>query len=262
MKVLDRVGVAAELVRGPPSTPATLRWDEFTSSGKYLGGPGCELLEQFSDKYGWPCVGVTRTRLQTLLMDKCRESGITIHTGWRLAELEELDDGILARSYDGRKVHADFVIGADALKSRTREVLLAKRGIPIEAPDFTGVVVLGGASPTPESLRDTAAIRVWLGATMSVISHTLEDNMSVWGLLYDQTTAVKESWRTVPKEELAQEIVTTLGRVEGWAKPVRDLIAGTTKMMSIGLYDRPELPVEQWYSGRGVLIGDAAHPTT
>ncbi|KAK3372433.1 hypothetical protein B0H63DRAFT_453761 [Podospora didyma] len=279
MKVMHLAGVASELLHGPPSTPVTQRWDEFTDTGEFLGGPGSELLGGFPEKYGMPVIGLTRTRLQTVLWDACQRKGIPIHTGWRLARLDDDDNGtgsssgdkdhdddgegggaIMARSEDGRSIRADMVIGCDGLKSRTRDLLVEKRGGTNKDPDFTGVVVLGGACPTPKSL-ETPAIRIWYGQEMAVISHCLEDGMSVWGLNYGREKAA-ESWRTVPAEELADEVTKTLALVDGWAEPVREMIATSRKMMTIGLYDRPELPVEQWYHGRCVLVGDAAHPTT
>lgn len=262
MKVLSRAGLAADIVNGPPSTPATLRWDEFTHTGQFLGGPGSALPSGFADKYGWPILGITRTRLQTLLVDRCRELGIPVHTGWKLADVRELPDGVVARSEDGRELCTAFVVGADGLKSRTRGILLEKRGVQIEEPDFTHIVVQGGSTPTPAAFRDTPAIRIFYGDTNTVISHPLEDGMSVWGLNYREEVPVKESWRTVPAEKLDAEIAATLAGLEGWAEPVREMVAATRKMMAIGVYDRPELPVEHWYCGRGVLIGDAAHPTT
>ncbi|KAK0733762.1 hypothetical protein B0T26DRAFT_685653 [Lasiosphaeria miniovina] len=261
MKVLNRAGLALDVVNGPPSSPPTLAWDDYTNTGEFLGGPASSLLAGFIDRYGWPVIGVTRTRLQTLLIDKCRQSGIPVHTGWRLASWDEVGDGIVARAEDGRELHADFIVGTDGLRSRTREILLQKRGVEVQEPMFTGIVVRGGQTPTPAAF-DTPAIRIYYGATTTVISHTLEDGMSVWGLNYFEKTPVKESWSTVLAEDLQKEIDLTLEKLEGWAKPVREMVSKTTKMMSIGLYDRPELPVEQWYYGRGIVVGDAAHPTT
>lgn len=260
MKVLDRAGIALDLVNGPPSSPGTLRWDEFTSSGEFLGGTG--LYSDFAETYGWPSIGITRTRLQTLLLDRCRDHGIPVHVGWKLAAFYETDDGIVARAEDGREVRADFIVGADGLKSKTRELLLEKREVQIDQPLFTNIVVRGGYSPMPASLQEVPAIRIWYGATEAVISHPLENGMIVWGLTCDAQNATSESWRTVPKNELDREITSTLNQLEGWAEPVRELVAGSRKIMTIGLYDRPELPIEHWYCGRGVLIGDAAHPTT
>jgi salicylate hydroxylase len=260
MKVLDRAGVALELILGPPSSPAPLRWDEFTSSGEFLGGTG--IHSQFTELYGWPSIGVTRTRLQTLLLDTCRQRGIPVHVGWKLAAYVENDEGIVARAEDGREVRADFIVGADGLKSRTRELLLEKRGIQIDEPLFTHIIVRGGCSPIPASLKDVPAIRIWYGATEAMISHPLENGLSVWGLTCDARDATSESWRTVPAAELDHEIKMTLGQLEGWPESVRELVSTSTKIMTIGLYDRPELPVEHWYYSRGVLIGDAAHPTT
>ena len=41
-----------------------------------------------------------------------------------------------------------------------------------------------------------------------------------------------------------------------------ELIEGAERMLKFGLYDREELMPEQWHSGRCVLLGDAAHPTS
>lgn len=49
---------------------------------------------------------------------------------------------------------------------------------------------------------------------------------------------------------------------QAWPEPVTAMLSTSTKIQTIGLYDRPELPVEHWYYGRVMLIGDAAHPTT
>ena len=259
MKVIGRAGVASEVLEGVPFFQSH---SEFTDKGEFLGGPASGLQSGFIEKYGWPMIGISRTRIQTVLLDNCRRKGVVIHTGWRLAALEEVGDAVLARSEDGREELVDLVVGADGIKSRTRELITLKRGLEVKEPDFTGIAILGGLVKTPKWLEREPSVRVYYGATVAMINHTLENGMCVWGLNYGLESAVAESWRTIRQEDLAQEVAATLERLEGWAEPVRGLIAGSQKIMTIGLYDRPELPAEQWHYNRCVLVGDAAHPTT
>lgn len=116
---------------------------------------------------------------------------------------------------------------------------------------------MGGTCPTPAFHRQHQGVNNWYGPTTCVISHPLENGQSVWGLNYVPDGAVAESWRTVPKAEMQGEIVKLLEQFETWPQPVSELIAGSTKIQKIGLYDRPELVAENWYHGRIMLIGDA-----
>lgn len=102
----------------------------------------------------------------------------------------------------------------------------------------------------------------WYGPTTCVISHPLEDGTAVWGLNYIPSTAVPESWQSISKDEVAEKIEDTKRQFEQWPDTLRQCIAASTKLQTIGLYDRPELPADQWYHGRIMLLGDAAHPGT
>lgn len=86
--------------------------------------------------------------------------------------------------------------------------------------------------------------------------------MSVWALNYVPQEIVPESWRTIPQETLQAEIAKLLNEFKDWPEPVTAMIAGSTKIQTLGLYDRPELPVSQWYHNRIMLLGDASHPGT
>jgi len=116
---------------------------------------------------------------------------------------------------------------------------------------------MGGNCPTPSFQQHSQGVNNWYGATTCVISHPLENGQSVWGLNYLPDAAVAESWHTVPQGELQAEVAKLLDQMKGWPQPVRQMIAGSTKIQKIGLYDRPELPIENWFHDRIMLIGDA-----
>lgn len=140
MKVLNKSGAASEVLK---DTVPWKIWDEYSDSNEYLGGPGSKQIGDWEDRYGWPALGVSRTRIQLALKDVAEKRGIRYEQGWRLSRIEETQDGIVAYSEDGRSVSADFVLGCDGLKSSVREQLLAKKGVSIKDPDFTGIAVVG-----------------------------------------------------------------------------------------------------------------------
>lgn len=253
-------------------------WNEYSDTNEFLGGPGSKQLGDWETRYGWPALGVSRTRIQLALKQVAEEKGIRYETGWRLNQIEETQDGIVAYSEDDRHITADFVLGCDGLKSSVREQILAKKGVSIKDPDFTGIAVvgitcnfrdraltksqLGGVSPTTDFQKSQPGVHNWYGPTTCVVSHPLEDGMSIWGLNYVPKTAVPESWQSISKDQVASRVEETRKQFETWPETLQKCIRDSVKLQTIGLYDRPELPADQWYHGRMMLLGDAAHPGT
>lgn len=136
---MNQAGVTQTLLNG---TVPWLKWQEFSSDGEYLGGPGSDLVATWADSYGWPAIGVSRTKIQLCLRELALQQGIEYHQGWRLNEIREEHDRIVAISETGQQIEASFVVGCDGLKSMTREILLAKKGIVDKDPNFTGIAVV------------------------------------------------------------------------------------------------------------------------
>lgn len=139
LKVLNKARAAAPLLQG---TLPWLKWQEFTSDGEYLGGPGCDLPSTWVDKYGWPAIGVSRTRIQLCLRDIVQQHGIQYLQGWSLKEIHENEKSVVAINTEGQELEAAFIVGCDGLKSMTRHVLLGKKGIDNTNPNFTGIAVV------------------------------------------------------------------------------------------------------------------------
>ena len=143
--MLNRAGATDDLLTG--TVPWEV-WDEYTSDGKHLGGS--PLVKSFPERYGWPCVGFSRTKIQLCLRDVAARRGIEYHQGWKLADIRETEDGLVAVADDGREIAGQFLIGCDGLKSRTREIILAKMGVPNLPPTYTNISVV---SITPEEIE-------------------------------------------------------------------------------------------------------------
>lgn len=95
-----------------------------------------------------------------------------------------------------------------------------------------------------------------------MITYRLSEELLVFALTAPDDEEASESWQSSSADELPKQKEALLQELDAWCDPVKALIAGAQKLIKYGLYDRPELTPEQWYDGRCVLIGDAAHPTS
>ena len=102
------------------------------------------------------------------------------------------------------------------------------------------------------------------GPDSTMLTYTIEDGLSNWAFYSRRKEQHIETWRHLDPEALQrakQEIVSKLER-EDWPEFVIQLVSCAHKVIQNGLYDRPVPPVEKWFHGRCVLVGDAAHPTS
>ena len=258
LKVLNQIGLATQLLS--KSSPPWQCWQESSSTGKYLGGPASVLLAGCIDRYGWPCIGMSRTNLQSSLKQASRAQNIPYVEGWRIDRIEESESTVTVISRDGQRMSGSFVIGCDGIRSTIRNHILEKHGISAEEPDFSGSVVIAATTKTPDAFKATPGVYNFYGMTQTFISHPISTEESIWGLKLDGQA--DEEWKEDSAESVVQRLPGILKTVGGWPQVVQDMIANTQRMMTIGLFDRPPLSPQHWTHGRCVILGDAAHPAT
>ncbi|KAG2046341.1 FAD/NAD(P)-binding domain-containing protein [Suillus hirtellus] len=199
------------------------------------------------ERYGFPNIGVRRPEFQQLLIDTAQRHGVEIKWGHQAIEFEQSEDAVEVTFANGTKDTASFVVGCDGLHSNTRIALFGK-----EKARFTGMVRVGGVSPTPPVLQGSFARVDNYGDGRHMIAYPVaEDDITTRG------AEAKENWR-MQNAEQQNEIRN--GPFSAWGFGAGDLVKTGQKIVRYGLYDRPEL--ESWFKGRIVLLGDAAHPTT
>ena len=119
-----------------------------------------------------------------------------------------------------------------------------------------------GLSPTPLSIEGRPSLLNIYGLGAHFITYPISNTHSSWAITLPETTEAQENWRLYKAEEIAALKKDILPEFANWSSPVPELIEGAERMLKFGLYDREELMPEQWHSGRCVLLGDAAHPTS
>lgn len=77
-------------------------------------------------------------------------------------------------------------------------------------------------------------------------------------------TEEEAAWGLFSGEKRAaeKENMDKMLQAKNWDPVVLEMVKSAERLIKYGLYDRPELEAEQWYSARCVMVGDAVHPTS
>lgn len=194
------------------------------------------------------CGGIMRPLLHHILSEKVKQKPIDVRLGLTVDTLSSCADRVDVSFSDGALGSYDLVIGADGLFSRVRNLILP------QAPqlEYTGQTCWRLAAPRPASIqRRTFFLGGKVKVGLSPVSHT---QMYMFLL---QTTPRPPH---LPDDVLPEKLK---GLLEGYGGPLKEIRENLGPDSNIIM--RPLqtffLP-KPWHSGRILLVGDAAHPTT
>src|SRR5579875_2098316 len=176
-----------------------------------------------------------------------------VRTGSRVVAFEETDREVRVELANGEEVRGDLLVGADGLRSRTRQQLMGER----EAR-FTGVVVWRGLIPREKvPARYDAKIVSWYGPGRHVLLYPLRHAR--------HAESVYSLSAFVPAAEVHRESWTASGDLADLHASLADSCPAMHELLGLmdtalitGIYFRD--PLGSWSSDRVVLLGDAAHP--
>jgi 2-polyprenyl-6-methoxyphenol hydroxylase-like FAD-dependent oxidoreductase len=189
-----------------------------------------------------------RSDLYTALRDEAVRRGIKIEYGKRLVSF----DGSTATFADGSTATGDFVVGADGLRSRVRELIDPK------APRarHIGLLNTGGYARGIKVAGNVGEANFIFGKR-AFFGYFIHPSGEVWWFANPPA-------KTEPTQaELAgvDWRATLIDLYKDDAGPMLDIIAATEKIIpGWNTYDFPTVP--QWHNDKMVLVGDAAHATS
>ena len=173
-----------------------------------------------------------------------------IHLDHRPVGVEERTDGVVLAFANGAKVEADFVIGADGVRSVIRQALYGD-----DDPTYTGQMVwralLNGSDVPHDVLEPTGHIQ-WVGPGCHLLAYYIRGKKLVNIVTQEDTGKwVEEGWSTRGDPD---EMRASFPNPEPRLATLLSLVTQCSKW---GLFTRPL--TANWGRGRIQLIGDAAH---
>jgi 2-polyprenyl-6-methoxyphenol hydroxylase-like FAD-dependent oxidoreductase len=242
MQVLHRLGLAeAVLNAGWPLERIQLR----TVGGGLLLDADLHKVEA---KYGHTTVSIHRAALVRVLADALPPGALRL--GKQCTGIEADGAGVAARFADGSQARGDLVVAADGIRSAVREQVFP--GVPLR---YSGVTCYRGIADM-ELPADLARVcwEVWGGAARFGFS-AVGPRQVYW---FAPVTAPADS--PLPSGEALTSLLA--GQYTGFPTPIPDILRHTPaeEIIRTDLYDFA--PISRWWSGRVVLLGDAAHAMT
>ncbi len=241
MRALDRLGLLEGVLEQDPPPVPTPSLVFQSSSGKTLGTVPNGWLDADT-----PSVTLPRSSLHEALVRQADRRGIKVHRGRRLVSAEETYESVVARFEDGSEATAEFLVGADGIRSVVRQ--LVDPAAPV--PRHTGLMNLGGMlagsplDPTPGAMH-------MLWGTKAFFGHTVADDGRVLWFANAPPPSVPPGPSCADWKEHLLELFDD-------DPPVVSRIIGSTPQVGAWpIEELPELPT--WHSRRMVLVGDAAH---
>lgn len=250
--VLRELGLQQTLL-GKASLPLGIRSIHWRSGTDIVRVPFAAL------KFHSPYMHLHRADLQKTLLDAIQKNDpLCIRTGQYVESVIREEGKPTLRLHHGETLSADWIIGADGIRSRCRDYVTNGSVQENTAPRFTGNVAWRGLLPTeqvPKSLRPSRWANIWMGPGGHVVVYYLRGGELInFVAVREQDDWQEESWNT------PASLHDLLHDFADWDPTLFKLLFHTDPKTCFrwALFDRD--PIEQWHRDQLLLIGDAAHP--
>ena len=191
-----------------------------------------------------PCIGISRTRLQDVLVRGA--SAVPSRLGTSIVSLVEHDDGVSVDFTDGTAGCYRLVVGADGIHSAVRAHV-----VDGAAPVFAGQIVWRSLSPV--RLAGLQRVQFCLGDGCFFGLCSVGDDHT-----YGFGNVTQERYH----EPVEGRLERLRARFGGFGPAVQDFLAGLQTDEQIHCSPIEWIELEEWHTERIVLIGDAGHATS
>ncbi|MGL6081083.1 FAD-dependent urate hydroxylase HpxO [Acinetobacter sp. TWP2-2-3] len=219
----------------------------------YIDGLTGDVMTQFSlypliEEVGQRPYPVSRAELQNMLMDEFGREDI--HLAKKMISFVEEGECVKIQFADGSEIESDLLVGADGTHSITRAYVLGEQ---VERR-YAGYVNWNGLVDVSDDYAAADQWTTFVGEGKRVSLMPVANNRFYF--FFDVPLAVGlENDRSQYKALFKQYF-------KGWCEPVQKLIdaVDVQKTNRVEIHDIE--PFADFYKGRVVIVGDAAHSTT
>ncbi|WP_151706305.1 FAD-dependent urate hydroxylase HpxO [Acinetobacter sp. TUM15064] len=219
----------------------------------YVDGLTGDVMTQFSlypliEEVGQRPYPVSRAELQNMLMDEFGRQDIKL--GKKMLSLAEHNDMVTVRFADGTEIQTELLVGADGTHSLTRAYVL---GDQVQRR-YAGYVNWNGLVEISSDLAPADQWTTFVGEGKRASLMPVSDNRFYF--FFDVPLPVGlENDRNQYKKKLKEYF-------QNWCAPVQSLIDAMNEQQTNRVEIHDIEPFIDFYKGRVVIVGDAAHSTT
>ena len=243
LQIFERLGLAGQII----PKGHTMDFVQITNAqGSVLSRSESKYFEE---KYGYGTVAIHRAKLRDLLLTKIPKEKISFDK--RITSYKEINDKVYFQFRDGDEDSADYLVGADGLRSNTRKGIMGELKLRYSNQTSWRAIV---PYQLPESFKN-GLTEMWAkkDGLRASVAHISKD------LVYLYITYKHEPFGKDRLEDLKEflKVVT-----KDFHPVVNELISVSkdNEIVRTDIFDFE--PINEWYKGRVILTGDAAHAMT
>ena len=240
IRSLRRMGLAdSAIAAGSKLTQTQIR----TNKGVVLAATD---MRNYESLFGAPSIAIHRAALHKVLLDALPASSVKL--GASCFSVEQDEEGVTAHFEDGSEARADFLIGADGVRSIIRRQLF-----PSIELRYSGYTAWRGAVTSRDEVALGITSETWgRGNRFGIIRMDTER-------IYWFATANTKQGVTYAPDKQKKALLDIFGN---WHHPIKALIESTPADVILHNDISDFTPMNEWSVGRIILLGDAAHATT
>ena len=244
---LERLG-CLDAIAALSTEPSELIWRGWRDDRRVAAFPMAKG-GAYRARFGAPFFGIHRADLQRVL--GAAHGPDRLHLGHRLVDLVEKNNVVKLDFANGSSAEVDILVGADGVRSLVRRFIAGEDHVTYSGTSgFRGIVPVRDLPSRP----DPQALQFWMGPNAHLLHYaigTSGQDINFLAVVEGPTSWTHENWVAPIAHDEA------VAAFAGWHPAVVEMVRAVPHSLRWGLFT--VRPLQTWWRGHAVLLGDAAH---